>query len=163
MRKLLMENQTILNLCTVSKICLFGFIIFSLGFPAYAAMYKWIDEDGNVHYTQTKPDIDVETEIINPQSKADNTELEREISDRKAREKGYEEYQREKEKEQEQLAKQEALRETNCKKSKELLEKVKSMRRFRVKDEEGNPTWADNDQHQATIDRLQGNVKKFCK
>lgn len=163
MRKLLMENQTILKQTTVSKICLLGFIILGLGPPANAEMYKWIDEDGNVQYTQTKPDVDVETEIIKPQSKADNTELEREISDRKAREKGYEAYRKEKEKEQEQLAKQEALRETNCKNSKELLEKVKSMRRFRVKDEEGNPTWADNEQHQATIDRLQENVKKFCK
>ena len=158
-----MENRILLNKSSVSRHCLAGLILLAMNIPAHAAMYKWVDEDGNVHYTQTRPESDVETEIIRPVPKADNTELEREISDRKAREKAYEEYRKEKEKEQELIAKQKAQEEANCKTSKELLEKVKSLRRFRVKDEEGNPQWASNEEHQATIDRVQANVRKFCK
>jgi len=158
-----MKIRTMLTQYPVCNPLLPGLIAFALCLPASAAMYKWVDEEGNVHYTETKPEGDIDAEVIRPQQKADNTELERERSDRLAREKAYEEYRKEKEKEQEAIAKQEALREKNCKQSKELLEKLKSLRRFRIKDEEGNPKWASNEEHQATIDRVQQNVNEFCK
>jgi len=30
-------------------------ILFFVASPGYAAMYKWVDEAGNVHYTQSPP------------------------------------------------------------------------------------------------------------
>ncbi len=156
-----MEIREILNQCAVTG-CV-GLLIYSFSSPLGAAMYKWVDAEGNVHYTQTKPEADVETEIIKPQEPADNTELDKEFSERKARERGYQEYRKEKEKEQELINKEKERYAANCKSSKELLEKLQSLRRFRVKDEEGNPKWASNEDHQATIDRVKDNVKKFCK
>ncbi|HKK16999.1 MAG TPA: DUF4124 domain-containing protein, partial [Gammaproteobacteria bacterium] len=33
---------------------------------ALAAMYKWVDENGEVHYTQTPPPGDIQAETIKP-------------------------------------------------------------------------------------------------
>ena len=41
-----------------TKLLLLGFVIFSNGFlmsAAHSAFYKWVDEHGQMHYTQTPP------------------------------------------------------------------------------------------------------------
>jgi len=53
-----MKNITLLILC------------FSLSGVAFAEMYKWVDENGKIHYTDKDPALDnknpVATEVIQP-------------------------------------------------------------------------------------------------
>jgi hypothetical protein len=41
-------------------------LLFLLAGNASAAMYKWVDEEGNTHYTQSPPPGDVQAETIAP-------------------------------------------------------------------------------------------------
>ncbi|MEQ8428078.1 MAG: DUF4124 domain-containing protein [Gammaproteobacteria bacterium] len=40
----------------------------SVAFSAQAKMYKWVDEDGVTHYTQTPPPGDIESKTIKPRT-----------------------------------------------------------------------------------------------
>jgi Domain of unknown function (DUF4124) len=50
------------------SLLLCGFII---SLSTTAEMYKWVDENGNTHYSQSPPNIDVDVEKIKPPAKID--------------------------------------------------------------------------------------------
>jgi Domain of unknown function (DUF4124) len=47
-----------------------------------AEMYKWVDEEGNTHYTQSPPPGDIEATNIKPPPKIDNSEGKKKLQDR---------------------------------------------------------------------------------
>ena len=44
-----------------------------------ARMYKWVDEDGNTHYTQSPPPGDIQAEEINPPPEVDTEAAQKQL------------------------------------------------------------------------------------
>ena len=57
------------------------FLIFYCAFPQIvtAKMYKWIDENGNTHYTQTPPSGDIQAIEISPPPRVDTSEAQKKL------------------------------------------------------------------------------------
>ena len=57
-------NRSIYSFIQIFAMCL----LFS---SAHAALYKWVDADGNTHYTQQPPPGDIDSETIKPPPRID--------------------------------------------------------------------------------------------
>lgn len=129
---------------------------------AAAAMYKWVDEDGNVHYTQTPPPADVrQAETIKPPPDVNtdkarkDLEQEQELVD-KIRE------QRLETKEEERLAQKEReQKEANCKMARDRLASY-TQPRVRYTGEDGNRYYFTEEERQEQIQKSKDMIDEFC-
>lgn len=140
-----------------------GLLIFCLApVSGYAAMYKWVDEEGNTHYTQQPPPEGVEGTTVKPPPKVDTEQAVKELQQTREKLQKIEE---EHTKQQDETAKQQnqaALKKENCRKAQARLSSLQNARRLRAVDEEGNVTRTTEEEHQARIAEVQEKVKKNC-
>lgn len=130
---------------------------------AMAKMYKWTDEDGNVHYTQQPPPGDVESTVVKPPPPVDTEKAQDELKQQQDKLENLEE---EKQKQQEEAAKsgeKNALYEKNCRISQARLKSLQNTGRVRAVDENGNITRLTTEEHNARIDEVKEKIKKYCK
>jgi uncharacterized protein DUF4124 len=128
---------------------------------AFAEMYKWIDEDGNTHYTQNPPSGTIQAEIIKPPSKVDIEGATKKSKDQKNKADELMEN-RHKLAEDERKAKEEQdKKEESCKQARAQLARYQRPR-VSVKDEEGNVTRITEEKRQAEIERIKENINKVC-
>ena len=118
---------------------------------ASAGLYKWVDSEGNVHYSQKRPRDQEYTRLKAPAEAPENskplyqsTKITTTSNDTIANEK----------------AKTEKLREINCKNAKENLNKYTLYRRFRDKD--GNVTVVDDKERARQITISKEAINDFC-
>ena len=136
--------------------------IYLLAGNAYAAMYKWVDEHGNVQYTQTPPPAGIEAETIQPPPEVDTStaikQMEEENSQVDKLHKKRLEQAEKKAKEDEALA----LQKKNCEMARARLE---SYARPRVKfaQEDGTRVTATEEERQEQIRKSEDMIKEFCK
>ena len=134
-----------------------------ISFPVCAELYKWVDEEGNVHYSQSKPNADVTVETIKPppsieveaEQAQDLSQQRKDLLDGFAKQR--EEAQRRKEHEEKEKAKAER----NCAKSKENLSKLEQTRRIKI-DDDGDDGFAANEARDKKIALARENIKKWC-
>ena len=144
-----------------------GAAIFALvtGAAAYAGdIYKWVDEDGNVHYGDVPVGKNPERMAIQSRptnelylaSQADALVASREhrrerraAAAEKAAEKA------EADAEAAELARQ-------CEMAREQMQKYETSRRLYLEDENGERTWLDEDEKQAEKKRLAGQIDEHC-
>lgn len=126
---------------------------------AAAGAYKWVDEEGNVHYSQSKPTGHENLKEIKPPPKLEISETESAAETEKNSEPASE-------------LKEEAGTETlseserknkNCETSRQLLEKLLTTRRLRVPDEDGGHRFASDEEYSGKVEKIQSNIKKWCK
>lgn len=141
------------------------FLLLLVPASAAAEIYKWIDEEGNVHYSQQRPPADAQpksTETIKVNSgaasEADLKGLQRDIE---RSNKIFEDRAKQKE-EQEQAAAEQAIRKQNCEKVRLNLQKLQEVQRVFHTDEEGNRVRVGEEQRQADITRAQEQVEEWC-
>ena len=132
---------------------------------SHAKMYKWVDEEGNVHYTQTKPPADTEVETIKPPPKVTpppapaKAEPEASAADADVTE---DEATKQKNAEIEQQNAE--IRKQNCAASRERLDALNNAGgRIKYTDDDGNVAWASDEQVAERKATLEANVKKWCK
>ena len=133
---------------------------------AIATIYKWVDANGQTHYDQVPPD-NVNATQIKPQinhnvkpstAENENNEAKKIIEElKKQDEKAAEDQQKAL-----QTAKEEQVREINCKHAKEQLENLETNHRLKVPDASGNTTPLTEDQRIAQIKKTKEDVDKFC-
>jgi uncharacterized protein DUF4124 len=126
-----------------------------------AEMYKWIDEDGNTHYTQSPPPGDIQPDIIKAPPKVDSDSA---IKSIKAREKKADELADNRKKSAEEAVKAEekaAKKKEHCERSKAQLVKYQRPR-ISTMDEEGNVIRSTEEERQAGIKRIEEQIKKAC-
>ncbi|HAO24154.1 MULTISPECIES: DUF4124 domain-containing protein [unclassified Methylophaga] len=136
-------------------------LVFAMAVQADA--YKWIDDDGDVIYSQTPP-VDKPYEkmgtppppSMNPE--AAKKQVESLIEAQKATDKAREEEQQKQQ--QEQLA-AEALAE-NCRVAKYNLQQYQNNPGRRMMDAQGNVTRPTEEERQQKISTLQQQVNQFC-
>ena len=144
-------NTLLLQLLLASVVA--GFAV-----NASAAMYKWTDKQGNVHYTETPPPEGDSTEITPPPrvaapltNKSDN----KNVPDEKNGSSPSPQSETQLSPEQ-----QEAYR-LNCEAAKGNLETYKTARRIKTPD--GEIVVMDDEIRQQKMQQAQEQIKKFCK
>lgn len=159
-------NTTTLNGDYMLKIfCILLSFFGLLPLVTQAAIYKWVDKDGEVHYSQQKPQ-NTKTEKIKVKTRAPEKsstyskpslkqkEDEKQTSDKSTQNKT------DTNKKPKKSAKERA---DLCKQSQANLQALTSRGRVRQKDEDGNVTYMSEDQKQQRIKREQDRVKQNCK
>ena len=138
------------------------FILFFTSTLSIAEMYKWVDEDGNTHYSEKPPVADVEVETIAPPPPVDTNKAQQELqktleqanSLREGRVAANEEKQKEKN-EAEQKKQQ-------CQQLKEKLEVMEYRPRASKKDEDGNIVRLGEEERQKEIANTKKQISEKC-
>jgi len=156
-----MQKNRPLIQCSVvfSLVCLLGISPIS-----HAKLYKWVDADGNTHYTQSPPPDGIATEDVKLPASV-NIDTEQAIKSFEAQQKKQQELSEENEKEEKEQMRQEEraeLKKDNCKKAKAKYDNVYNTGRIRAVDEEGNVTRATEEERQRRIADAQGKIEKWC-
>ncbi len=156
-----MQKNRPLNYYVVifSLVCLLGISSIS-----YAKLYKWVDADGNTHYTQQQPPDGVVTEDIKLPASV-NIDTEQAVKSFEEQQKKRQKQSEAREKEQKEQMRQEGhaeLKKDNCKKAKAKLKNVQSSGRIRAVDEHGNVVRASEEERQRRIKDAQEKIEKWC-
>lgn len=144
----------------------FGLSIILSSSLCFAGIYKWTDEQGNVHYGQEKP-MNKSAEKMNvqmhaprdassykrPGAKDDSKTPETEKKDETA----------EKQKKAPETAAEKKRRLAACAQARKNLATMKSSGRVRSKDKDGNTSYLSDEQKQARMKSTQDLVTKHCK
>ena len=134
-----------------------------LSFPgmSYGA-YKWVDEEGNVHYTQTKPEDVTEAEKIKPPP---GPETEKALLDLREDQSRSTTLENEREKKRIEEINRKNLAENkkkNCESTTEILKQLQNYERVKTVDADGTVRWASDEEKQSQIEEAKANVRKWC-
>ena len=142
-------------------------LIVSIGICGFAnanEIYKWTDDDGNVHYTDTP--VSEPSQLVNIQSRPTNakqvaqqtaavqTQQETSAERKEAR--------AEAETERLQVAAQTQDRAEKCNMYKQRLSRFVQSRRLYKEDENGERVYLDDGETQAAREKTQQQVQEFC-
>ena len=156
-----MQKNRPLIQCSVifSLVCLLG-----ISPVSQARMFKWVDADGNTHYTQTPPPEGIAKEELNlpASAKLDNTEAVKAFEDQQNKKQELAGENEKEQKLQDRSAEHTALKKENCRKARAKLENVQNTGRIRAVDEYGNIVRASEEERQRRITEAQENIKKWC-
>lgn len=142
-------------------------VLLLLSANAQARVYKSVDKDGNVTYSQTKPTDNENVETIKtPKAKPAPTPVETPNPATAASPEADSEAQKESpeiaEKNKQIEAENAEIKKQNCANSKSRLADLNSAGRIKFTGEDGNLKWASEEEVQARRDELQANVDKWC-
>jgi len=125
-----------------------------------AAMYKWVDDEGNIHYSQTPP-MERQSEQIEkprmpaPPPKADAAPADTTTAEPTA---GTES---EGPSEEEIRAEKERVAE-ECRRARQWISEIENKPRLRVRDDSGNLRYLTEEERQARLKQAQDYLRKYC-
>jgi len=141
---------------------LFLSVVISFSPITYAEMYKWVDENGDTHYSQSPPSDDYVVETIKPQPKVDTDNAKKELEQRRESLLKISEEREKSEQEKLNKEKEEAVKIENCRKAQAKLANNQNAARIRAVDNEGNVVRASEEERQRRIKDAQEKVDKWC-
>jgi len=133
-----------------------------LPFAATAEIYKWVDEDGTVHYGQ-KPPADRQADTVKPPPSVDTESAQKELQEKQERLRQLEEQRAEREKTQRESEKEAAARKERCQAAKRALEQMRTQNRLQVVNEQGERTYLTPEQMREREKKAQELVKENCR
>ena len=141
---------------------IFTLAIFLLLSPVQGEIFKWTDEQGNVHYGD-KPAENSQQLQIREESSATTrlTSEQREERRRKLLE-AFDEDREKENKEKARQEKQKARMQKNCIYAKDRLKRYRIAGRLYRLDKDGNRVFMSDEEKQASVDRLQAEIDKYC-
>ena len=151
-----MPNQAIY----LQLVCLAALFLNSS--TSLAAMYKWVDEEGNTHYTQSPPPGDIESESIKPPPKINPEHDQKRVQGRQQMLDDIAKQRKDKNDEALKAEQEAQKRASECEMAKKRLASYERPR-IMVKDANGNPTRLDEEQRMAEIKKSRDLVKEACK
>jgi hypothetical protein len=133
------------------------------GYPSVAAeVYKWKDAEGNVHYSETPPPGDIETETVETTAGGASAKQLKRLHDLRLQlNKSDQQQAKEAEARQKKREFQE-IKAENCDNSRAKLQKLQTAGRLRSVDESGNVTRTTEEEHAARIKAAEANIEKWC-
>lgn len=143
-------------------------LLAAVALPATGEMYKWTDEDGSVHYTQTPPP-DGNAEVINPDPSVKSGGKSASNSERNDRPKGGKDNRDgnkedgDKELTPEQKQEKQLAMKQNCDNAREALQKLQSQTRLQYINDEGERAFLSEEQRQQRMDKARGMIEKNCR
>jgi len=140
---------------------LFFISAISISSYCYAGIYKWVDEEGNVHYGQQRP-ATTQSERMRIQHHApDDSSTYKRPGSKEGEEKKAEEPAAEKKKPETAAEKKRRL--AVCAQAKKNLQTMQSVGRIRSKDKDGNASYISQEQKEAKIKQSRELISKHCK
>ena len=129
--------------------------------PVSAAMYKWVDDRGTTHFTQTPPagaKASVVAPVSQPKSAGKPDEhLQKRLSEFEQRQQQNQNTKQERE----NKTKEEQLRKDNCAAAKRNLAMLQSHGRIKLKEQTGYRILAEEERI-AKIDEANKHIEEFC-
>ncbi len=129
---------------------------------AGAQIYKWVDEQGNIHYGD-KPIVNSEEMDIDVKKKGNLKVSGTREENRQKLLNAYAEDQQRKNKEKEKLKKKKKKRQEHCMRSKDNLKTYERASSLYNLDKEGNRVTMSNDEREKATATLKKYLKKYCK
>ena len=131
---------------------------------AHAAIYKWVDKDGYVQYSDTSPPAEVKVDTIQtPPQTVDTGTATKQLNEQ---ERQFEELRKQREEQAEKEAKAAealALQQKNCQMARDRLASYGRPRGIRIEQEDGSRSRATEEQRQEQIKISEDMIKEFCK
>jgi len=137
-------------------------LTFLMSGHALAGTYKWVDEEGNVQYTQTPPPAGIEAETIKPPPKVDT---EKALKDLQAQEEKAVKLRQDRldtAKKEEEVKQEQELQKKNCEMARARLASY-DQPMVKFVQEDGSKVRATEEERQAEIVKSQDMIKEWCK
>jgi hypothetical protein len=131
--------------------------------PCYAAIYKWVDEDGKVHYSETRPAEHQSKKMHVPMRTPENTSTYKRPSlktDKDAEAKDGAAGEDTKQAADSGMSSEEKAK--ICDRARAVLQTLTAGDRVRQKDQEGNITYMTEEEKQKRITSEKGKISKYC-
>lgn len=127
----------------------------------HAVMYKWVDEEGNTHYSQTPPNTDVEVETIKPPPKVDTEAASKVLEEQNKKATDLRDKRLAEAEEQKKVEQEKDEKEKQCQQAKARLA---SYQRPRVNQENSDGTirTLSEEERQAEIKKSKDYIDKVC-
>jgi len=137
-------------------------LAFLMSGHALAGTYKWVDEEGNVQYTQTPPPAGIEAETIKPPPKVDTAKAVKQLEAQEQEAAKLQQDRLESVKKEEEANQELALRKKNCEMARARLA---SYERPMVKfvQEDGSRVRVTEEERQAELVKSQEMINEWCK
>ncbi|MCI0399882.1 MAG: DUF4124 domain-containing protein [Gammaproteobacteria bacterium] len=129
--------------------------------PLNSGVYKWVDEEGQVHYGQYPPPGQ-QAEPIKPPAPVNSEDAIKALQEQQKQLDTSREERAKKAEEERKAAEQKAAQERNCQAAKKNLTGLQD--RSRVRQQYGSDEWVilPEEEHQALIKKAQADVDKYC-
>jgi len=135
--------------------------------PAYAALYKWVDEQGNVHYSDQAPSgktkSDTTLNIPNQPAATPATNTAKSWQEKDLEYKKRQAAAAEAEAKQQKEAQDAKAKTTNCEQAKNNLARLKIGGRIFTYDDKGNRSYMDDAQRAKATADAQKSISDWCK
>jgi len=142
------------------NVCLILIGIF-LSVGINAEMYKWVDEDGNTHYSQSPPINNTNVEIINPPGTVDTKGAAEVLDDQKKTVDKLRDDRIAAKKEKQKTEEEITRKKEDCQKAKARLASYQRPR-VQTQNEDGTRSFMPEEERQAQIKKSQAYVDKVC-
>jgi hypothetical protein len=129
--------------------------------PARAELYKWVDEAGNVVYTD-KPPPDAQVEVIPPPPPVDSESALEALREQQQK---FDTLKQEEQKRTEETRKSEeelAVAKANCELARDKLTRLRDLPRVYVEEKDGTRRRLGEDERQARIAAAEQDIQKYC-
>ena len=146
------------------RYCCSALIVISMASLVHADVYKWVDAQGQTHYSQTPPPVGQSSDVIQTEKpplldvESQQKEVDTLIQQQQEAQKQKQERLAQ-QKQNAQLAEENAER---CKVAKRNLQQYQDNPGRRIMDSEGNVTRPSEEDRQEMIKKLQEAITEFC-
>tara|TARA_R110000772_G_scaffold13567_1_gene40081 strand:- start:1194 stop:1652 length:459 start_codon:yes stop_codon:yes gene_type:complete len=143
-------------------VCL-TFILSLFATATFAEIYKWVDENGQTHYSQQAP-RDIQATVITspPPPVVDSTAAQQEIDALIKQQTSDEQLSLEQQNQQQNDEEKKDNKDKNCKIAQQQLEEYQNNPGRRIMDADGNVTRLTEEERQQKIQESQENVTTYC-
>ncbi|NQZ54581.1 MAG: DUF4124 domain-containing protein [Piscirickettsiaceae bacterium] len=141
------------------------FLVLLIGVTAVSAdVYKWVDQQGETHYSQSPPPQNQKAELIKapPPPAINPADAQLEVDKLIAQQAEDRKESQEQQAVVQEVAKQEAILRQNCQTAKHNLQQYQDNPGRRYVDEDGNVTRIKEEVRQQKIKDQQNNIQEFC-
>lgn len=128
---------------------------------ATAEIYKWVDEQGQVHYSQNRP-VDQQVETIKGPSKVDTEAAQKALQERRDKLNAIDEERAEENKKAAEAEKQAQANKERCNAALEAMARLRSQNRMQYINEEGERAFMTEEQRQQRLEEAQKAVEESC-
>jgi hypothetical protein len=143
-------------------VCL-TFMLSLFATAAFAEIYKWVDENGQTHYSQQAP-RDIPATVIKtpPPPAIDPNIAQQQVDELITQQEAEDQVQLEQQNQQKIEAEKVADQQKNCEIAKQQLEQYQNNPGRRIMDADGNVTRLAEEERQQKTQESQENVTKYC-
>ena len=128
---------------------------------ASAEMYKWVDEEGNTHYTQSPPPGDIQAETIAPPPEVDTKQAVKQMQEMQEQSDDYEKQKQETAEEQRKKEEEIERKKSNCELARKRLASYTEPR-VKFVQPDGTRVRATEEERQEQIKKSQEMIDEFC-